>query len=219
MKLAASICLCLAALGAVIPSPALGFVEVPVFSYVPDQPTFTAAAGESVTVTIFLDEIVYPGQSSVLLDQHGLFSVDFTIELACAGADPADIALLEVNPEFNGVVTTFPDPIVIADRDLFETEGVAAIVIDVDTVRVPLATFTLTAGDIVGETTCFSIVNYENPQSPGLDQNTYTWDDTNASFPLDESIAPGGFSLTVIPEPATMTLLALGGLMALRRRK
>lgn len=52
--------------------------------------------------------------------------------------------------------------------------------------------------------------------SDGINPITILFDDATAS---DHETALNGFQLLVIPEPATMSMLALGGLMLIRRRR
>jgi hypothetical protein len=190
-----------------------------VYSLVTDHATYNVAADGAVSVDVYLQETLTGGSSSGLVAQNGLFSFDVAVDVASAPSDPAAVTASAVNPGFNGVVNNVPPMIVIADRDLFELDGVQPTMIDATTYRVLLATFTIEGGSLLGETTTFSVADYTNPLTPGADENTFYWDDIAATNPLDAAIVAGSFDVTVIPEPASMSLLTLGGLMALRRRR
>lgn len=189
-----------------------------IYSYVTDHGAYDVVPGGTVLVSAYLHESLSGGSSSELLAQNGLFSFDVAADVTTAPGDPAAVIASAANPDFNGVVNNVPPMIVIADRDLFESNGVQPVMIDANTYHVLLATFTIEGGTVPGETTTFSVTDYENPQTPGPDENTFYWDDIAAQNPLDATIGAGRFSVTVLPEPATLSLLALGALLVFRRR-
>ena len=190
-----------------------------IYNFVTDQATYEVTPGGTVSVDVYLQETLVGGSSSELVAQDGLFSFDVIVDVASAPSDPAAIVASTANADFNGVVNNVPPMIVIADRDLLEADGVQPVMVDATTYRVLLATFSIEGGSIPGETTTFNAADYENPLTPGADENTLYWDDVTASNPLDGIIGPGSFTVTVIPEPASLVLLSIGGLLALRRRE
>ena len=103
----------------------------------------------------------------------------------------------------------------IADRELLELEGVQPVAIDANTYRILLGTFTIQAGDVLGETTTFSVDDCENPLTPGTDYNTFYWDDILAENPLDPLLTSASFSVTVVPEPGTLILVISAGVVML----
>lgn len=188
-----------------------------IYNFVTDQATYNVMPGGMVSVDVYLQETLTGSSLSELVAQDGLFSFDVVVDVASAPSDPAVIVASTANADFNGVVNNVPPMIVIADRDPFEADGVQPTMVDATTYRVLLATFTIEGGNIPGETTTFNVADYENPLTPGADENTLYWDDVTASNPLDGIIGPGGFTVTVIPEPASLVLLGIGGLLSLRR--
>ncbi len=189
------------------------------YSFVTDPAAYDVAADGTVSVDVYLQETLTGGSSSELVAQNGLFSFDVVVDVTLAPSDPAAITASMVNPDFNGVVNNVPPMVVIADRDLLEFDGVQATMVDATTYRVLLATFTIQGGGVIGEMTTFSVADYENTLTPGTDENTFYWDDITASNPLDAIIGAGSFTVTVVPEPASIALLSMGGLLAFRRRK
>jgi hypothetical protein len=204
MRLSLSICLLVAVTMMLSTSRAGADV---IYGYVTDQGASDVVPGGRGLV------------SSDLLAQNGLFSFDVAVDVTTAPSDPAAITASAANSDFNGVVNNVPPMIVIADRDLLELDGVQPVVVDANTYRILVATFTIEGGSVLGEMTTFSVADYENPLTPGADENTFYWDDIAALNPLDATIGAGSFSVTVMPEPATPSLLALGGLAVLRRRR
>lgn len=190
-----------------------------VYSYVTDQHAYEVGPGSTAWVHVYLEERLTGGSSSELLAQHGLFSFDVAVDVASAPSDPAAIIASEANPDFNGVVNNVSSSMLIADRDVFESEGAQPAMVDDTTYRVRLATCTVQAGGLAGETTTFSVGDFENPQTPGAEENTFYWDDIAAADPLDAFIGAASFGVTVIPEPASVALIAAGGLTVFRRRK
>lgn len=189
------------------------------YSVVTDQTAYDVAGDGTVSVDVYFQETLTGGSSSELVAQNGLFSFDVAVDVTSAPSDPAAVTASTVNADFNGVVNNVPPMIVIADRDLLEFDGVQATMVDATTYRVLLATFTIEGGSVLGEMTTFSVIDYENTLTPGADENTFYWDDITASTPLDAAIGGGSFTVTVIPEPASMVMLGVGGLLAFRHRK
>ena len=197
------------------------------YSVVTDQTAYDVAGDGTVSVDVYFQETLTGGSSSELVAQNGLFSFDVAVDVTSAPSDPAAVTASTVNADFNGVVNNVPPMVVIADRDLLEFDGVQATMVDATTYRVLLATFTTfsvlvidhTERSVLGEMTTFSVIDYENTLTPGADENTFYWDDITASTPLDAAIGGGSFTVTVIPEPASMVMLGVGGLLAFRHRK
>ena len=177
------------------------------YRYATNAVAYETGPGETTEVRVYLDEVLSEGSPSELLAQHGLFSFDVALDILTAPSSPAIVTGVEANPNFNGVVNDVPPLILIADRDLSELEGVPPIAVGADTYRLLLGTFTIEAGSLLGETTTFSVTNFENPLTPGADYNTLYWDDVLAANPLDPQVESAGFSVTVVPEPGSMALL------------
>jgi len=188
------------------------------YSYTADPASYDVLPNETVSVAVYLTETIGPAEASPLADRGGLFSFDLLVEEAAAGTQAATILSAAINTAFDGDVDNAP-PMIIANRSIFAPTGAPAAVADPVTRRVLLATLTIGAGGVVGETTAFRLADYENSQTPGTDTNTFYWDDITAEDPLDADVVESGFTVTVIPEPATLALLGLGALAVRRWRR
>lgn len=185
------------------------------YRFVTDAPAYELSPDETTDVNVYLEELLTGSDSSELVARQGLFSFDAALDAISVPGSPSIAVAAAANPAFNGAVTNFPPMILIADRSLSETTGVLPIQSATDTYRLHLGAFTIQAGDVFGETTLFNIGDFENPQSPGADSNTFYWDDTTAATPLDSDIAPTSFSVTVVPEPGALALATLASAAAL----
>ena len=194
-----------------------------IYSFVADQAAYDVNPGGTVSVDVYLQETLTGGSASQLVAQHGLFSFDVAIWPGSLVSDPAAVISAAADSRFDDTRNDITTDHVRAGLDvnihILDSEGVTAEQVDAVTYRVLLATFTIQGGSVPDEVTAFSLTDYENPSSSGPDNNTFYWDDISASNPLDSVIGAGSFDVTVVPEPATMALLAMGGLVIVRRRK
>lgn len=181
-----------------------------IYRYATDAATYEVAPGGSTEVVVYLEEQLTEGSPSGLVANNGLFSFDVALETVVAPSDPALVTAAAANPDFNGVVNNVPPTMLIADRDLLELEGVQPVAIGPDIYRILLGTFSIEAGDVPGQTTTFSVQDFENPLTPGTDYNTFYWDDILAETPLDPLLIPASFSVTGVPEPGTLLLILTG---------
>ena len=181
-----------------------------IYGYATDAATYEATPGGSTEVVVYLEELLTEGSSSGLVANNGLFSFDVVLETVAAPSAPALVTVAAANPDFNGMVNNVPPVMLIADRDLLELEGVQPVAISPDTYRILLGTFSVEAGGVLGQTTTFSVQDFENPITPGTDHNTFYWDDILAETPLDPLLIPASFSVTVVPEPGILLLILTG---------
>ncbi len=181
-----------------------------IYGYATDAARYEATPGGSAEVAVYLEELLTEGSSSGLIANDGLFSFDVAMETVVAPSAPALVTASAANADFNGTVNNVPPITLIADRDFLEFEGVQPVASGTGTYRVLLGTFSIEAGDVPGQTTTFSVQDFENPLTPGTDYNTFYWDDILAATPLDSLLAPASFSVTVVPEPGTLLLIVTG---------
>jgi hypothetical protein len=191
---------------------------------------FDAAPGGTVVVPVYLYETFDPvSETAVLEEEGGLFSAGLKISRVSAGpSQPAGAlspAHIAPNAAFNETEPTvsplkavdltggvFNSASLVESRDLWESTGVVAEAPTGATRRVFLGAFTFTAGNVLGEVTDLRIQDND----PLLD-DTVTW--ALPGLALDADIQAFDFTITAVPEPATMGLLAAGLLSLVPRRR
>lgn len=188
---------------------------------------FLVAPGASVSVPVYLYETFTPGaETSLLDDEGGLLSTAIAIDRIGGGAsDPAgilnagdvapngnfnDTALLAVSLHRPGGV--FERVTLREARDIFEALGVSAESPAGGVRRVLLGEFTFQAGALAGEVTAFRIQD----MAASAQDDTVTWD--LPGLALDGDIQTFEFTITTIPEPATITLMVILGCLTAARR-
>jgi hypothetical protein len=207
-----------------------GFVDGAItYSFVTDQTSYTVAAGGSVGVTVYLQETVSDGDTSLLVDEDGLFQAQVTVDRnAVVPTDPATIASYSLNGAFDDVpsinvdtnstlnVTQFVGIGASSGPDGVEDPGNSSIR------QVMLLSMTIQAGAVPGETTTFDVLDDPN----FLETQTFS-----SLIDLDDApygIAPFQFFVTTeavaVPEPSTVMLMlslggVCGGIFVLRRRR
>jgi hypothetical protein len=174
-----------------------------------------------VEVTVWLVEELTGGSTSPLVDRDGLASFD-------AAVNPTDLPTDPAVPVDAAIAPAFDDPNVsdvtavyaVGYRDwIVNTTGAPADEVTLELRRIELATFTLRSGSAPGQTTLFEVTDYDDPGAAGDEENTFYWDDFAGAQPLDGLIADGSFAIETVPEPTGLSLLGLGGLAMLRRRR
>ena len=208
------------------------------YQYITDQSSYSASAGQSVTVQLLLQETLSGGSSSLLVSEGGLFGAGvFVTQSGTVPSNPTLIAgpvtpnqsarpdgfgtggrisLLPATSTTAGVLESVPD---------FSTPGPAGTQVSPTVRDVFLGSLTLTAG-AAGSTTQFTIESYKN--FSGKDGNTLTF---NNAFDLDLAGGASGappftgadaftnsFSVNVSPpsaspEPGTLLLTGSAALM------
>ena len=210
----------IAAWSCLLCQPVYGAVE---FAFGTDQDHYQVMVGSDVDVQVYLYETVTGGDSSVLVADEGLSQAQVTIQRS--GAVPSDPAILV---DYTSNTVEFDDLLlgpwesVFTDSELDLTQFVDIAAISGPTGvdlgggvrRVWLLTLTIQAGSVYGETTTFSVLD-----NPSFDETL-----TFLGFdPLDPEIAPAEFTLTAVPEPASVIVwLLLGAPCAIacwRRRR
>jgi hypothetical protein len=192
------------------------------FSFGTDQDHYDVSVGGSVPVQVYLYETVTGEDSSLLVAEDGLFQAQVTIERS--GAVPTDPAILfDYTPntaEFDDAWSPEENAFTESELDLTQFVDIDSIIgptgVDLDggVRRVWLLTATVQGGDVLGETTTFSVL--DNP----LFEDTFTFLGPDV---LDPLIASAGFTVTTVPEPSSVLLLlqlgALCGIACWRRRR
>ena len=184
------------------------------------QSSFQAPVGQTVAIDVYLYEH-FNGTSFLLDDQDGMSSAGVKLTRTSAGptepAYVADVSAIAPNPAFNGGA---PSPIEAVNGDIEASlveyvhftavNGVQPIIIDTNTLAVFLGTFTFTMGSVPGEVTELLITDN--------DPSIYSNVTFSPEQPFDSLICDFAFEIVAIPEPATLSLLLVGGLATLRRR-
>ena len=192
-----------------------------VYSYSLNAPSYEVQPGESIDVAVYIQETAIAPDVSLIASDNGLGTTGFRLEQAGSSlGDPATITGAALNPEFNDPSNVLP--VVTAGTvslyetvDLMGTAGVMGADLGSGIRRVFLGTVRFTGSATVGEETTFDV----STRGAAADTSTF-----NSTIPLDgPPPAPGIGSTTitirVVPEPATLSLLALGSLALIRRKR
>lgn len=174
------------------------------YRYVFDQTNYVALPGQSFSVGVFLQETA-TGDDPSRLATEGLFGVSVRVRFDEA---PAQIlALDDILPntaEFNDELFLFTDLMpgrraeFTAAIDLL-SPPVFGMEIAPNVFRVFLGSFRFTAGSAPGRVSIFAL---------DIPETTDTI--TDAGFVLDPLLLPASATITVVPEPSTLTLMGLG---------
>lgn len=166
--------------------------------------TFTATPGSPATVPIYLVED--SSSTGSLEAAGGLYSNAFTVSRSVGTAPLSTLAATSDFAAYDGYPYYTGDSAasMLADRgNLADLAGPTPDAFG----RIQIATLTVNAASSDG-TSQFDVVDY----LPGSTIN-YAFEDLSP-------IAPAGFSVvSVVPEPASMSLLVVGGLAMLRKRR
>ena len=200
-----------------------------VFSYGFSDSNLTVAPNESFSVDVLLIETFAVGDSSLIVDERGLFSAGVALQRTVAPADPVAITAATQGAEFDFILGTPPAPGLadvvasLAPPPPGPGDTGATGTADGNSRVFTIATFDFLAGSNAGETTTFTA---SDTPFPG---DTVTVED-GTSFPpdsLDALIQPAPLNITVdsssatiIPTPTAYSAgLVLLGLLALRTRR
>jgi len=185
------------------------------FDIVSDQGNYTVLPNGTATVQVFLRETLAGGSTSLLVQEDGLFSSVVQATRTTSPSNPATItAAARDATNFND----FNDSAVAAGgaqanvggtRSLGSATGTPIITDSATVRRISIGTFTIQGGLIPLQTSTFTIGD-----RPGTaDTLTFT-----TGQQLDSLIGSRTFTVSVLPEPASLGLLGLGGMLLLRRR-
>jgi hypothetical protein len=204
----------------------------PQYQYVFSQANYTVAPGGTVAVTVSVEETFNPQTDTSLLAPGtdglvgGGVAVQVVPPLPSSPAEVLTTGAIQGNSAFNlAQVPQLPAPglansaglLELATNPVFGT--ITSQTATSETVVLPLATFTFTAGNIPGDVT-----------------NLVAMDTTIGGIPSENNITASGISLdallqsgtatitvtaAVVPEPSGLTLVVFGavcGVYVLRRR-
>jgi hypothetical protein len=194
-------------------------------SYAAGSTTYmTTAAGESVSVPVFLVETDTAGSASLLASEDGLFGAGLDINRAVGNAA---ISGLMTNAAFAGLpqssvgaaATSFTESVSLTAAD-----GVPAAPVSAGISEVLLGTLQITSGTVA---TTFMLTPYVNGNG-STGGNTVTFDDfydldANSTSPVYTAAAPTSFLVSVaplaVPEPASFGVLGIAAAGIFRRRR
>jgi hypothetical protein len=175
--------------------------------------------GESVTVPVYLREVVTDGTSSLLAAGGGLFGAGFRVDRVSATETPAVLMGLSAGPEFT---PSSPQPVSVTSGRLLEFNlaanvppvdlgnGVREVLVGTFTVGVPLDPAT------VAGTTTFRVSDYDNY---GASADLITGTGAVIDGPGGGSPAAAVFTVTSIPEPGVTVSGLIAGMALLKRRR
>lgn len=190
------------------------------YQYVTDQANYDLNPGQSVSVNLYLRESFDGGDSPLLASGgEGLFGAGIQVLRQTGPSDPASITGLTGNTAEFDDLTTFNNPSLTSF-----TAGQAKISLAVSTFGdkvtftsagsgyydLLIGSVTVLAGLVPSEVTSFDLLDR------GTTDDVITATNLNV---LDPLISQGGFTVTVLPEPAAMGLLSLGAVLLLPRRR
>jgi PEP-CTERM motif len=211
-----------------------------VYSYVTDKSSYTGAPGSSVVVDVYLKEDLTNGSTSFLASDNGLAAFAVLINKSNAPAAPATITGSNVNgtdfPLFHAntmVVAGGASASIGGAIDVAATAGVlpgntggGAVTGPAVSNEIFLGTLNVTVGSSGATTFTVGALDPVNGTNTVTKANVFDLD-TGLDGDLNPTTAYTAVGTTLtsftvsapIPEPASMGLLAVGGLLALRRRR
>jgi hypothetical protein len=208
----------------------------PLYQYVFNQPNYDVEPGGTVAVTISIQETFNPQTDASLLapGTDGLIGGGLLVRVAAPlPASPARVlstGAITGNPLFDvAQLPQLPAPNVpnsagileLASSPVFGT--ITSQSATSETVLLPLATFTFTAGSVPGEVNSLMAMNTTIDGSTPSANNT-----TFSGVVLDPLLQSGAAAInvagSVVPEPSGLTLMMIAGVAGamiqhMRRRK
>jgi hypothetical protein len=208
----------------------LGIPPAPIYNYLyePGSSTYTAAAGSSLTVNIYLGEGSTDG-SSLINGDGGLYAGAFTASPFGASTPASTIVSVAGNPGMGGLAnpTGFDSSVTASTSGGVGTVSESSNAADViDLLSAPvvgsgfsgvlLGTATINVGP-VGTTSTFEVGPADGSFT---NDSVYDLDDNTGNESLYTSAAPTTFSVTAtsaVPEPTSGAMIMIVLASALRR--
>jgi hypothetical protein len=213
------------------------------YFYIAGQTDYTGITpGGTVNVPVYLQEVNSDESGNSLIGaDDGLFSAGINASFFSSSGGNAAI-FTGVTPNSGSPTTGFDD---IEDQSYTDTsanileqlsfsdnDGVTATSLGSGVFTVYLGNLAVQGSSDPGQKTTFTVGAYDPNNGNTVtfnDNDTYTgYDLDNNMDPLNpgdgtslySDAAPTNFSITtIVPEPGTLSLLAIGGLLVLRRRR
>lgn len=193
-------------------------VAAVIYSYGFDQANYPVAPLGTVDVSVYLVETVTGGDVSRWVQEGGLEWVQVTVERSAPlPSDPAAIVGAVPNAiDFDDIDSPLQFDVgdgradIVAFADLSASAGPTGQDLNDGQRRVLIMTLTIMGGSVQGQTTTF-----EASDDPDF-QDTFTFnppvnlDGEGIGLDADPGISAASFTVTVIPEPASVAALVVG---------
>jgi len=208
------------------------------YFYVAGQPEYDVVPGTTVEVPLYLQEVNSDGSSnSLLASEDGLSAAGVSVSfLAASDSGPTSITGILANAssptsgfdyiQDSGQATLTSTYAALSEATNYsDTNGVAAGTQTNGQCEVFLGTLQLQASAASYETTTFNVgvYNLDNGTTQTADPDYYDLDNNTDPFAgnadLYSSATSSGFSVVTIPEPASLSLLAVGAMPLVQRSR
>jgi len=204
------------------------------YRYTTDKSSYTApAAGQSVSVQLFLQEVLTGGSSSLLAANRENGVATVAMRVARANGDSIMATLAQnsgagsdfTGPEGKSVTAallTFSEAAGTSDPNVtFGNTQKGAVVNDPALSRIYMGTLTITAG---ANPSTFNLLPYDAGGGNTLSGKNFYDLDFNQSQPAADAFSgansnPTSFTVSLVPEPATFGLLGATAAIGLLRRR
>jgi hypothetical protein len=202
-----------------------------VYTYVSDQSTYQGTPGTTIPVSLYLKEVVTSPDSSVIEHDGGLFAIGAQVA-GPSGSNLATITSQTANSaDFGGPASNTLSPTLATFQEaigtppapnvqLGNTGGGAAPSVAGE---IYLGKVLITVGSV---DTVFTVGAFNDGSGPGGTTLTKAGSDLDAGLDVNSDPLPGvssgglsRFVVSAVPEPGSLGVFALGGLLALRRRR
>jgi hypothetical protein len=185
------------------------------YQYLFDQANYTVMPGKTVDVSVYLQE-----QDGTIFQENGLIGAGVTVCLDSLPQPMAPALVLQAAD-----VTNVSDFDFVWSKAAVPNSGCADLLLGTfgavygsetatgaDIYRIPLGKFTFTAGVLPGEVTHIRATDYQTDSEDVIYNHN---NDPLSPMALDGLICDATATITTLPEPSAVALLAMGALSVL----